>query len=138
MTNYCYRMSFFSRGNHGRNNGGRGNWHQGHMRPRFSIHFDVDPQVLNRLFQVGFFNLVAHGILHPRPERPLFQQPQNFPGIHVPPHVSMQPEPPPNDSWQEIVNQPTSHCLVGPLSHFHYHYHCLQLIIMHKFPMLFQ
>jgi hypothetical protein len=102
-------MSFFSRGNNGRNNRGRGNWHRGHRRPRFSIHFDVDPQELNQLFQVGFFNLVGHGILHPQPERPPFQQPQNFPGIHVPPHVSMQPEPPANDGWQEIVNQPASH-----------------------------
>jgi hypothetical protein len=65
---------------------------------------------LNQLFQAGFFNLVGHGILHPRPERPPFQQPQNFPSIPIPPHVSMQPKPPANDSSQEIVNQSVSHC----------------------------
>jgi hypothetical protein len=30
-----------------------GNWNRGHRRPRFSIHFDVDPQELNQLFQLG-------------------------------------------------------------------------------------
>jgi hypothetical protein len=102
-------MSFFSRGSNGQNNRGKGNWHRGHRRPQFSIHFDVDSQELNQLFQSGFFNLVGHGILHPRPERPPFQQPQNFLSIPIPPHVSMQPEPPANDGWKEIVNQPTSH-----------------------------
>jgi hypothetical protein len=65
-------MIFFSRGSHGRNNRGMGNWNRRHRRPRFSIHFDVDPQDFNQLFQVGSFNLVGHGILHPRPERPPF------------------------------------------------------------------
>jgi hypothetical protein len=109
LTNCCYRMRFFSRGNNGRNNRGRGNWNRGHRRPRFSIHFDVDPQELNQLFQVGFFNWVGHGIMHPRPERPPFQPPQNILGILVPPHVSLQPEVPANDGWQEIVHQPVSH-----------------------------
>jgi hypothetical protein len=106
-------MSFFSRGNNGRgvNRGAnRGNnWQRGHRRPQFSIHFDVDPQELNQLFQDGFFNLVGHGILQPHTERPPFQPHQNFSGIHVPPHVSMQPEPPANDGWQEIVHQPVAH-----------------------------
>jgi hypothetical protein len=101
-------MSFFSRGSHGRNNRGRGNWNRGPRRPRFSIHFDVDPQELNQLFQVGFFNWIGKGIVQPRPERPPFQ-PQNIPGIHVPPHVSMQPEVPANDGWKEIVNPVVSH-----------------------------
>jgi hypothetical protein len=101
--NCFYRMSFFSRGSHGRNNRGRGNWNRGPRRPRFSIHFDVDPQELNQLFQDGFFNWIGQGIVQPQPERPPFQ-PQNIPGIHVPPHVSMQPEVPANDGWKEIVN----------------------------------
>jgi hypothetical protein len=80
----AYRMSFFSRGSHGRNNRGRGNWNRGPRRPRFSIHFDVDPQELNQLFQDGFFNWIGQGIVQPRPERPPFQ-PQHVPGIPVPP-----------------------------------------------------
>jgi hypothetical protein len=60
---------------------------------QFSIHFDANSKELNQLFQVGFFNLAGHGILHPQPEMPPFQQPQNFPDIRVPPHVWMQPEP---------------------------------------------
>jgi hypothetical protein len=102
-------MSFFNRGSNDRNNRGRGNWNQGYMRPRFSIHFDVDPQELNQLFQAGFFNLVGHGILHPRPDRPPFQPPQNFPSILVPPHVSLQPEVPANDGWQKNFHQSVSH-----------------------------
>jgi hypothetical protein len=104
-------MSFFSRGSNGRGaNRGRGNnWKRGHRRPWFSIHFDVDPQELNQFFQVGFFNLVGQGILQPRPERPPFQPHQNFSGVCVPPHVSMQPEPPINDGWQEVVHHPTVH-----------------------------
>jgi hypothetical protein len=42
------------------------------------------------------------------PERPPFQ-PQNIPGIPIPPYVSMQPEVPENDGWQEIVNPTISH-----------------------------
>jgi len=37
MLEYCFRMSFF----------GRGNWQRGHRRPQFSIHFDVDSEELN-------------------------------------------------------------------------------------------
>jgi hypothetical protein len=105
----CYKMSFFSRGINGRNNRGKGNWDRGHKRPKFSIHFDVDPQELNQLFHVGFFNWIGHVIMHPRPERPPFQPPQNVPDILVPPHVSLQLEFPANDGWQEIVNQSVSH-----------------------------
>jgi len=61
--------------------------------PQFSIHFDVDLQEMNQLFQDKFFNLVRQGILQLRPERPPF---------HVPPHVSMNPKKPANDGWQEI------------------------------------
>jgi hypothetical protein len=46
--------------------------------------------------------------VHPRPERPPFQ-PQNIPGIIVPSNVSMQPEVPENDGWQEIANLKVSH-----------------------------
>jgi hypothetical protein len=47
--------------------------------------------------------------LQPIPERPPFQPRRKFPGIHVPPHVSMQLEPPVNDGWQEIVHQHVAH-----------------------------
>jgi hypothetical protein len=74
------------------------------MRPRFSIHLDVDPQELNYLFQVGFFDWVSNGIMHPQPERTPFKPPRNIHGILIPTHVSLQPEVPTNDSWKEIVN----------------------------------
>jgi hypothetical protein len=35
--------------------------------------------------------------------------PQNFSGIHISPHVYMQPKPPTNDGWQENLHQPISH-----------------------------
>jgi hypothetical protein len=132
LTNCCYRMRFFSRGNNGRNNRGRGNWNRGPRRPRFSIHFDVDPQELNQLFQVGFFNWIGHGIVHPRPERPPFQ-PQNIPGILVPPHVSLQPEVPANDGWKEIVNPLSLTIVVGPICHCLSHHLSIPMSI---FPML--
>jgi hypothetical protein len=100
-------MSFFSRGSHGRGNRGRGNWNRGPRRPRFSIHFDADSQELNQLFQAGFFNWIGQGVVQPRPERPPFQAP-HVPGIPVPPHVSLQPEVPENDGWQEIVHPTVS------------------------------
>jgi len=104
-------MSLFSIGNNGGgvNRGKGNNWQRGHRRPQFSIHFDDDPHELNYLFQVGFFNLVGQGILQPIPERPPFQPHQNFSSIHVPPHVSMQLEPPASDGWQEIFHQPVAH-----------------------------
>jgi hypothetical protein len=101
-------MSFFSRGSHGRNNRGRGKWNRGPRRLGFSIHFDVDHQELNQLFQDGVFNCFGQGIVQPRPKRAPFH-PQNVPGIPVPPHVSLQPEVPENDGWQEIVHQAVSH-----------------------------
>jgi hypothetical protein len=100
-------MRFFSRGSHGRGNRGRGNWNRGPRRPRFSIHFDADSQELGQLFQAGFFNWIGKGVVQPRPERPPFQAPQ-VPGIPVPPHVSLQPEVPENDGWQEIVHPTVS------------------------------
>jgi hypothetical protein len=100
-------MRFFSRGSHGRGNRGRGNWNRGPRRPRFSIHFDVDSQELGQLFQAGFFNWIGQGVVQPRPERPPFQAPQ-APGIPVHPHVSLQPEVPENDGWQEIVHPTVS------------------------------
>jgi hypothetical protein len=100
-------MSFFSRGSHGRGNRGRGNWNRGPRRPRFSIHFDADSQELSQLFQAGFFNWIGQGVVQPRPERPPFQAP-HVPGIPVPPHVSLQPEVPENDGWQEIVHPTVS------------------------------
>jgi hypothetical protein len=66
------------------------------------------------LFQAGFLNLVGHGIFHPQPDRPPFKPPQNFPGIHVPPHVSMLPKVPANDGWKEIVHWPVSQHYVCP------------------------
>jgi hypothetical protein len=96
-------MSFFSRGSHGRGNRGRGNWNRGPRTPRFSIHFDADSRELGQLFQVGFFNWVGQGVVQPRLERPALQVPQAS-GIPVPPHVSLQPEVPKNEGWQEIVH----------------------------------
>jgi hypothetical protein len=101
-------MSFFNRGNRGRNNRGRGNWNRGPRRPRFSIHFYFDTQELNHLFQDGLFNWIGQGLVQPRPKRPPFH-PQNIPIILVPPHVSLQPEFPANDGWQEIDNPVVSH-----------------------------
>ena len=104
-------MSFFNRGSNDRGaNIGRGNnWQRGHRRPQFSTHFDVDLQELNHRFQAGFFNLVGQEILQPRPARPPFHPYKNLSGIYVPLHVSMQPEPPTNDGWKQIVHQPVSH-----------------------------
>ena len=84
-------MRFFIRVNHGRGNRGRGNWNRGPRRPRFLIHFDVDPQELNQLFQAGFFNWIGQGVVQHRPERPPFQ-PHHVHGIPVPPHISLQHE----------------------------------------------
>jgi hypothetical protein len=91
-------MSFFSRGIHGRD-------------------FDVDSQELGQLFQAGFFNWIGKGVVQPRPERPPFQAPQS-PGILVPPHVSLQPEVPENDGWQEIVHRQSPNIVAGPIFHY--------------------
>jgi hypothetical protein len=107
LIDHACRMSFFSRGSHGRGNRGRGNWNRGPRRPRFSIHFDVDSEELGQLFHARFFNWIGQGIVQPRPERPPFQAPQ-APSIPVPPHVSLQPEVPENDGWQEIVHPTVS------------------------------
>jgi hypothetical protein len=135
LTNCCYRMSFFSRGNNGRNNRGRGNWNRGHRRPRFSIHFDVDPQELNQLFQDGFFNWVGHGIMHPRPERPPFSLLRTslaFSFLHMCPCSLKSP--------QMMVGKRSSTNLsltivVGPLCHCLCHH---LSIPMSRFPMLFR
>jgi hypothetical protein len=104
------RMSFFSRGSHGRGNQGRGNWNRDPRRPRLSIHFDADSQELSQLFKDGFFNWIGKGVVQPRPERPSFQVAQ-VPGIPVPPHVALQPKVPENDGWKEIVHPIASqHC----------------------------
>jgi hypothetical protein len=42
-------------------------------------------------------------VVQPRPKRPPFYVPQ-APGIPMPPHVSLQPEVPENDGWQEIFH----------------------------------
>jgi hypothetical protein len=110
LINHACRMSFFSRGSHGRGNRDRGNWNRGPRRPKFSIHFDVDSEELGQLFHDGFFNWIGQGIVQPRLERPPFQASQ-APGIPVPPHVSLQPEVPKNDGWQEIVHPAVcQHC----------------------------
>jgi hypothetical protein len=59
------------------------------------------------LFHAGFFNWIGQGIVQPRPGRPPFQA-QQAPSIPVPPHVSLQPEVPENDGWQEIVHPAVS------------------------------
>ena len=66
-------MIFFNGGIHGRNNRGRGNWNRGRRRPRFSIHYDADPQELNQLFQAEFFNWIGQGVVQTSSERPPFQ-----------------------------------------------------------------
>jgi hypothetical protein len=66
-------IRFFNKGSHVRNNRGRGNWNRGPRRHIFSIHFDVNPQELNHLFQDRFLNWIGNGIFHPRPKRPPFQ-----------------------------------------------------------------
>jgi hypothetical protein len=55
------------------------------------------------LFHVRLFNWIRQGIVQYRPERPPFQALQAL-GILVPHHVSLQPEVPENDGWQEIVH----------------------------------
>jgi hypothetical protein len=101
------RMIFFSQGNYGRGNRGKVNCNRGPRRPRFSTHFDTDAQDLGQLFQAIFFNWIGHGVVQPRPERTPFQAPQTL-GILVPPHVSLQPELPKNDGWQEIFHPAVS------------------------------
>jgi hypothetical protein len=96
-------MSFFSQGKHGTGNRGRVNWNIVPRRPRFSIHFDVDSQELGQLFQSRFFNWIGKGVVQYRPKRPPFQAPQ-APSILMPPHVSLQPEVPENDGWQDIFH----------------------------------
>jgi hypothetical protein len=106
-------MNLFSRGIHDRGRGrGRNNfWQRGNMRPRFSIHFDVDPQELNQLFHVGFFNLVGQGVFqpHPIPKRPPYQPHPSLSNVHFSAHVSLQPEVPINDGWQGIFHSPIVH-----------------------------
>jgi hypothetical protein len=109
LIDHTCRMSFFSPGNHGQGNIGRGNWNRGRRRPRFSIHFDADLEELGQLFHAEFFNWIGQGIVQPRPERPPFQSSQ-APGIHVPPHVSLQPEVPENNGWQDIAHPTVSQC----------------------------
>jgi hypothetical protein len=46
-------------------------------------------------------------VVQPRPESPPFQAP-HVPSIPIPPHVSLQPEIPENDVWQEIVHSTVS------------------------------
>jgi hypothetical protein len=100
-------MSLFNKGSHGLNKKGRGNWNRGPRRPRFSIHFDAEPQELNQSFQVVFFNWIGKGVVQLRPERPPFQ-PQHSPSIPVPHHVSLHPKLPENDRWKEIVHPTVS------------------------------
>jgi hypothetical protein len=106
-------MIFFSRGSHdkGRGRGKNNFWQRGNKRLRFSIYFDVDPQELNHLFQVSFFNLVGQGVFqsHPRPERPPYQPRSRLSNVHVPIHVPLQPEVVINDGWKDIVHQPIFH-----------------------------
>jgi hypothetical protein len=120
-------MSFFNRGIHGWNNRGRGNWNRGPRRPRFSIHFDADPQELNQLFQVGFFNSIGQGVVQPRPERPPFQ-PSHVPGILVLPHVSLQPEVPKMTDDKRLSTRQSPNIVAGPI--------CLYLLLLHRLTQL--
>jgi hypothetical protein len=99
-------MSFFSRGSGGRGNRGRGrrpNDFWGNKRLHFSIHFDVDSEEFNHLLQTGFLNLAGKGAFqpHPPPARPSLQPHPNISGIHVSPHVSLPPEIPTNNGWND-------------------------------------
>jgi len=108
-------MSFFSRGSHGRGrNKGRvwnNFWQRGNMRPRFSIHFDVDTQELNQLLQTGFFKLVFQGALHPHhiPKRPPYQPHPSILNVRVPPHVSLQLEVSVNNGWEYFLQHHVCH-----------------------------
>jgi hypothetical protein len=65
---------------------------------------------VNLLFQAIYFNWIGQGVVQPRPKRPPFQSP-HVPGIPVPSHVSLKPNVPKNDGWQEIVHPTVSqHC----------------------------
>jgi hypothetical protein len=106
-------MIFFSRGSHGRGNRGRGRrpndfWQGGNKRLHFSIHFDVDSEEFNQLLQTGFLNLAGQRAFqnHPAPERPPLQPHHSISGIPVQPHVSLPPEIPANDGWNDVVNPP--------------------------------
>ena len=72
------------------------------------INFDVDSEEFNQLLQTRFLNLSRQGDFQPRPppEIPPLQPHPNISGILVPPLVSLPPEIPPNDGWNEIVNPP--------------------------------
>jgi hypothetical protein len=122
-------MIFFNRGSHGRNNRGGGNSNRGPRRPRFSIHFDEDPQNLNQLFQAKFFNCIGQGVVQPSPERPPFQ-PQHVPAIPVPPHVSLQPEVPGNDGWKRLFTQLSPNIVAGPI--------CLYMLLLHRLTQFFE
>jgi hypothetical protein len=104
-------MSFFSRGSNGRGRGRNNFWQRGNRRPRFSIHFDVDPQELNQLFQAGFFNLVGQGVFQPHldlrdPLSNLIRISQ-VSMFHLMSHSSQRSLV--NDGWKDIVNQPAVH-----------------------------
>jgi hypothetical protein len=120
-------MSFFSRGSGGRGNRGRGrrpNDFWGNKRLHFSIHFDVESEEFNQLLQTSFLNLAGQGDFqpYPPPERPPLQPHPSISGIPIQPHVSLPPEIPTNDGWNEIINPPqhqaqgwpTVHCPLPP------------------------
>jgi hypothetical protein len=121
-------MSFFSRGSHGRNNRGRGNWNRGPRRPRFSIHFDADPQELNQLFQAGFFNWIGQGVVQPRPERPPFH-PQHVPGILCPLMFLCNLKFPRMTDGRRLFTQQSPTIVAGQI--------CLYLLLLHLLTQMF-
>jgi hypothetical protein len=138
LTNYCCRMSFFSRGSNGRNNRGRGNWHEGHRRPQFSIHFDVDPaRVEPNCFKLGSLIWLAMGYCILDLKGPLFNNLRIFLAFLFPHMCRCNPNLPQMTVGKKLSINLLLTTVVGLLSHFHYHHHHLQLILMHKFPMLF-
>jgi hypothetical protein len=86
-------------------------WQGGNKRLQFSIHFDVDFEEFNKLFQIGFLNLVRKRDFPPPPRHgnpPLHPHP-SISSIPVEPHVSLPPEIPINYGWNDIVYLPPPH-----------------------------
>jgi hypothetical protein len=119
-------MSFFNRGSGGRGNKGRGrrpNYFRGNKRLHFLIRFDVDSKKFNQLLQISFLNLAGQRDFQPRPPLeipPLHSHPSIY-GIPVQPHVSLPPEIPANDGWNEIINPPSHQAQIWSTTSFPLH-----------------
>jgi hypothetical protein len=104
-------------------------------RLRFSVHFDAESEEFNQLLQTGLLNLAGQGYFNPPPPpvRPPLQPHPSITNILVEPHVSLQPEIPVNDGWNEIVHNPQPHHHGGLLYLCHY----LHLLLSNHFNLLF-